>query len=379
MFNTEKSIPDEEKLPRSDSLSSEVKQESSSQESLELKTEFELGLSQDLETVVTAMNSFKKIAEEAETPEQKEKLNSLREKILGTAKRFLKVGRNITLTGFIALGVPLGLEGVKYYGTHPELETTRDERGNVVYVHPDTKTTHILNVLAGRELISLEEASNNFRGILKTRANALGIELPEDFDTYNIDQLDSFLTTVMNEKGFDAKPGEFKDYFYDFQYLERIELPENESQEIYNLVWEIEKESGNPKVRFQTKGPNVFGVALSDEDTYRPHYNPLENTIYLPMDMFVEQDEGYKLLIAELSHAKQLKDDPFGFYFKTASSALRIFSKGGFDMSKLSEAQREEYRTPGSLEHEAHSSIEPELQKKYQKLTKIKGVKGKKN
>lgn len=339
--------------------------------SLELRTEFESGLKEDVRSVAAIIGDFEKIAEKAETVQQKEQLNSLREKIAKAAKKFLKVGRNIALAGFIALGVD-------YYVTHPDVEIARDARGSIEYIHPDKETTHILNVLAGRESISLEEALNNFREITRTRADAVGITLPEDFDTYGIDQMDSFLTTAFNKKGFNDEPGQLKDYFYDFHYLKRMELPESDAQEIYELVWEVEQESGNPKIRFQTKGPNVFGIALSDEDTYRPHYNPLENTLYLPMGMFVEQVEGYKLLLAELSHGKQIKDDPFGFYFKAASSFLRIFSKGGFTMSKLSEAQREEYSITGSLEHEAHSVIQPRLTEKYKKLTKIKGVKGEK-
>lgn len=195
--------------------------------------------------------------------------------------------------------------------------------------------------------------------------------------------MDNFFVTALNEKSGtasdSAKPGELKDYFYEYQYLKKMDVPEDKVKEIYNLVWAVEQECGNPKIRFQTKGPSIFGVALSDEDTYRPHYNPSENTLYLPMDMFVEQTWGYKHTLAEMSHSKQLKDNPVEFYFKVASSFLRIFSKGGFNMEKLSEAQREEYKISGSLENEAHSVIEPGLTEKYEKLTKIKGVKGDKN
>ena len=349
-----------------------MEQKLSPEQWLGLKTEFVSGLEEDFQAVQEVMGDFESIAQKAETPEQKEKLNLLREKIATATKKFLKLGKNLALVGTIAMGVD-------YYVTHPDVETKDDGKGNIEYIHPDTKTDHILNVLAGKDSISLEEALENTRGIFRTRAEVLGIKLPSDFDTYNIDQIDDFIVTALNEKNdedYAAKPGELKDYFYDYQYLKKMDLPEDEAKEIYSLVWAVEKECGNPKIRFQTKGPSVFGVALSNEDTHRAHYDPLGNTLYLPMDMFVEQTGGYKDLLAEMSHAKQLEDNPLGFYFKGASSLLRIFSRGGFNMEKLSEAQLKEYDTPGSLEHEAHSVIQPKLAEKYEKLIKIKGVKG---
>lgn len=351
-----------------------IEQKPHSEQLLELRTEFESGLTEDFEAAQKVINDFERIAQRAETPEQKRKLNSLREKVAKATKKFFKLGRNLTFVGLIAMGVD-------YYVTHPDIEAEDDGKGNIEYIHPDAKTTHILNVLAGRDSISFEEALENARGIFQTRAEALGIKLPSDFDTYNIDQMDNFFVTALNEKsgGEPAKPGELKDYFYEYQYLKKMDVPEDKVKEMYNLVWEIERECGNPKIRFQTNGPSTLGIALSSEDTYRPHYGPIENTLYLPMDMFVEQAVGYQDLLAEMSHAKQLKDNPTGFYFKAGSSLLRIFSKGGFDMGKLYEAQQEEYKISGSLEHEAHSVIEPGLTEKYEELTKIKGVKGDKN
>ena len=377
MFNPEQTPLDKKEITGENPEIMEQKLSPEQLLELELGTEFESGLTEDFEAAQKVMDEFERIAQSAETPEQKEKLNSLREKIAKATKKFFKLGRNLALVGMIAMGVHY----VDYYRTHPDVEIKDDGKGNIEYVHPDAKTSHILNVLAGKDSISFEEALENARGIFRTRAEILGIKLPTDFDTYNIDQMDNFFVAALNEKneeGDTAKPGELKDYFYEYQYLKRMDVPEDRVKEIYNLVWEVEKECGNPKIRFQTKGPNVFGVALSDEDTYRPHYYPSENTLYLPMDMFVEQTEGYQNLLAEMSHAKQLKDNPVGFYFKTASSSLRIFSKGGFDMEKLYEAQLEEYKISGSIEHEAHSVIEPRLAEKYEGLTKIKGIKGEK-
>lgn len=369
MFDPERENLDPEKTINQDqSQGQKIEQEPLEEERDELEIELEFGLDDDMAMAAEVIRNFNEIAQKAETPEQKKKLNSLRKKISRLVKKFLKTGRNITLAGTLALGVD-------YFITHPDLKIKVDEKGNIEYIHPDPETTHILNVLAGRESISFEEALGNFRAIMRVWAEAEGIELPEDFDTYDIDQIDNFLTNASRKMGRAFKPGDFKDDFYEFYYWERMDIPEEESREIYNLVWELEQECGNPKIRFQKRGPRPFGLSGNDID--RAYYNPLENTVYLPMAHFVEQGKGYQSLIAELSHAKQLRDNPFGFYFKSVISALRIFSKGGFDKGRLLEAQDEEYDIPGSLEHEAHSTIEPQLREKYKKLSEIKGTKGK--
>lgn len=371
MFSQEKFVWEGKNSSPAESLPTEAEEKLFAKESLELRNEFESGLKEDLLTATTAIKNFEAVAETAVTPEQKKKLNLVREKISTAAKKFLKIGRNISIAGLIALSVD-------YYLTHSELETALDEKGNIEYIHPDAKTNHILNVLAGRDSISHEEAIDNFREISKTLADASDVDVPEQYDTYDINQIDSFLTAALNKKSIETKAGEIKDYFYEVHYLSQVDLPEDEAEGIYNLIWQIEQECGNPKIRFQTAGPSILGISLPEKNIYRPHYDPLENTVYVPMDMFIGQSDGYKNLIAELSHAKQLKDDPLGFYFKAGLSFLRMFSKGGFDTNELSGAQREEYYIPGSLEHEAHSDIQPQLENKYEKLTKIKGSKGKK-
>ena len=329
----------------------------------DLETKLNSEIQGDLQEAVNIIQEFEKIAEKAETPAQKEKLNSLRKKISRTVKKFFTIGRRLALVGTLAMSI-------NHYVTHPDLEVTEDEQGDLLFKHPDKQTTHILNAIVGRDSISLEESLKSYKERIKNRIKKIGISLPTEFDSYDIDQVDSYLVKA----GLD-KPGVTRDYFNEYYNFKGVEVSPDESKEIYNLLWEMEEECGNPKFRFQSRGPSVLGIEYSDDDT-RAYYDPIGNTFYIPMDLFVGQEAGHEKLFAELAHAKQLEDNPLEFYVKSASSMLRIFAKGKFDLEILTEAHQEEYEISGTLENEAHSEIEPYLAEKYSKITKGKSIGG---
>ncbi|MST04266.1 MAG: hypothetical protein EXS49_01725 [Candidatus Pacebacteria bacterium] len=321
-----------------------------------------LGAKEDLEAIRSSLGSFEEISREAQLEEEKKGLDSLRSKVFDAARGFLKQCRSLAIIGSIALGAD-------YQLTHPELEIVGDKDGNLEYIHPDSETTHILNVLSGKEVFTPEEALPYFKTLIEQSANEDNIKLPEDFDSYNIDQVDSFWVAALNEKGTEIKPGTFRDSFYSCQYLNKNSTNTTD-RDIYDLTWKMENECGNPKIRIDNETTNISEKLLSQREIYRANYSGPTNTVFLPKNVFFTGN-AYEALISELSHSKQLKDDPIGFYYDGASSMIRMFSKGGFDKAQLHSAQLDEYAIPGSLEHQAHSSIEPKLKAKYKKLTNL--------
>lgn len=70
-------------------------------------------------------------------------------------------------------------------------------------------------------------------------------------------------------------------------------------------------------------------------------------------------------LFAESAHAKQFNDDQIGSYLREiqrlSAMARNIITSG----NSLESAYQKEYKTPGTIEHEAHKVIEPYLINKY--------------
>lgn len=245
---------------------------------------------EDLQVLAQAVDKFDKLAEQAKTPEQKEKIESLRSRAFEVAKKFLRFSSAATLGSMLALSID-------FCATRNTIEKKLDSDGNMEYFHPDRETTRILNTLSG------------------------------------------------------------KGYY---------------SSKISNILWRIEEECGSPNVRFQTTGPSIAGIELGP-NIARPYFNSLSNTVFIPDPQFLEPGKGgIEHLLAELSHSKQLGDNPLNFYAKAVASLFRILGEGGLDAKKLSKAQDKEYDLPGSLENEAHSLIEPELTKKYKDIAQGK-------
>ncbi len=334
---------------------------------LEFLRQFAEKLKYDLDQLQQLLKN-RRTPEISEVPESPE-IQETDSKIAEAIHTFYRFVNRLSLVGLVFLGADQ--QRVRHF----EVETSIDENGNITYTHQDPETTHILNVLAGRELFSEEEALNYFRENLKAKAKFFDISLPSDFDTYTLTQITDFFVPAANAKGLKLSTEEFTGFFYHSQYLSRVELPKGTEQEIYTLVWQAEQECGNPNVRFQTKQ----AIHRDKFESFtRAYFRSSENTIFIPIESFlgIKEGNGYKQIIAELSHAKQLYDDPLKYERDQSESDIRISAEGGSDEKLRHIAYEKEYTIPGSLENTAHHVIEPKLQKKYELLTKIKGVDG---
>jgi hypothetical protein len=114
----------------------------------------------------------------------------------------------------------------------------------------------------------------------------------------------------------------------------------------YQGLMDLGKKYGFPKVH--PKDPNsIFAIASKLSDTEldlgpRPNYNPFTKTI---------QASTSKNWLNEMAHHVQFKNNPIstGSKFLTNDVPAYIFGKSP-------------YRTSGTMEHEAHSIIEPKLE-----------------
>lgn len=283
------------------------------------------------------------------TKEDKEAIKTIKNKFYKISRRFLKITGGMTLLGLIA-------SSENYYKTKYETTAEKDSKGNTVYKHSDTETTHILNYFSGRETLTEEEITYNIRLLAKNSAKVFDIELPPDFDNFNLEQIDSFFASVPKTK---LKKGDMINFVDD--YVDREIKP---AEDIYELIWQLEKECNNPKIKFVVNPPSF----LTDNLTI--NYSSLKNAIYIDI---LAQGGGPDDLIAELAHSKQFRGSLFKRIIKDlryTKDLIKVFLRGGFNTERLNEEYSKLYAEKGTIEYEAHSEIAPELKEKYEKLTK---------
>lgn len=332
--------------------------------------DFESGITADYWANLKKIERLNELESYAKRAEQKTRLANIRKKAQQIVKDSLRVSRNVTLVLSI-------VTTAHYEATHPDLKKESWPDGSVSYTHPDEETTHILNYLAGREQLTLKDGLSNFIEFTKNLKELKGVDIkiPDDIDNFTHEQMDEFWRDVCIKLGYTENNITFLKQVFDGHFFSKINVPPERADEIYNLVWKMEQECGNPNIRFMTSGP--YGRAT---DMDRAYFDPRTNTIYIHMDKFIEAGEygGHAEVLAEMSHSKHLGDRPIDFLFSAVMASGRILYSGGADPDNLSQAQQREYDREGSLEHEAHSKIEPELKKSYEDLLDLKGDNSKK-
>jgi len=265
------------------------------------------------------------------TPKQESRLREIKKKIAEQIGKFLRVARRA-----IAVGAIIGLSGVagetattiiNYEMNHPVLRETVDASGQTIYVHPDERTTHYLNILAGKDKFTDED---------------LKFANENDRTAEDLNKLAGF------EKFTDDD-------------VERMD------KDIYSLVWKLEEESGNPRIRFEEEGkPSAM---VSSKNAF---YDVKLNVVYIDIDDLISGME----VVAEMSHGKQFKDSPLESYLLVFRDFIKVylnrFSTEGFE-----EAYDRLYNTPGSVEYQAHKVIQPDLENRYPITPHLKQIKDK--
>lgn len=134
-------------------------------------------------------------------------------------------------------------------------------------------------------------------------------------------------------------------------------IGENYDSRLYiNRLWNLYNKSNKPNIKSVQKDYfnaipllQKFGIMNGDEN--RAHYSPFTNTMYVDPNDVAEDIE------AEMSHAYQINgtDTPRSWkwmkqFLSRPNGDFEINGKSGYD-------------TPGSLEHVAHSIIQPAIKR----------------
>lgn len=209
---------------------------------------------------------------------------------------------------------------INYTATRHTVESKVGDTGEISYIHEDAETTHLINVLAGKDTLTHAELEE------------------------------------LKIQGTSPKMGSY-------------------DEELYKALWALEQESGNPKVRFfvNQRKEHPIKFLLSKN---RSNYDPVTNTVYI--NIFSSDEEVLHQYIAELSHGIQFDQHPITSTTKSISDIVPLIGKALLQKSDATNTSligrfvnnySSTYEMPGTLEHDAHSIIEPTLENKLRDLT----------
>jgi hypothetical protein len=310
------------------------------------------------------------IDEDKLSPEQKSAFLKVKEKIFNVSKKFIRTAEWIT----IITGV---LHFANYERTHSELEKKINEKGEITYSHEDQRTTHLLNILAGKEKFNESDFMSDIRPLISFFCDKYNLSLPKNIGEMSIDEIDKFIfdnqdliNSKVGEKRLPFERGDFKKQM--FNELRALNIPNDTTEStpnknLYDLVWTLEEECGNPRVRF-----NEENIGFSPFKDFKgvSHYDPINNIVYINMYDLTAGDNKYGTFFPEMSHADQFNKNQIASYLNACGDFLSVFKKAGFNSNKISLEYGKLYNKPGSIEHEAHKLIEPYLKNKYQLFIK---------
>lgn len=261
-----------------------------------------------------------------------------------TLKTISKVVCALTAAALLSLTV-------NYYRTRNTIETC-NKNGQITYTHSDPRTTHLLNYWTGEELLTPEERLEVLQEGFANVCTLREMSCP-DFSRMNESQFTEWFYQTFPPT---ARHEEKKTTSLD-DLLVNSGLPFPLQREydpvLYQKLWQIAAESGAPSLRW------TLGEFLIDSIAPEGYFDAYQNTIHV--HPFINP----KTLVAEFAHAKQAEEDPIQYSIGLLQTGWRVATRIVLKSMTLDRAYMLEYRTPGSIEYEAHHIIEPELLKKY--------------
>jgi hypothetical protein len=250
--------------------------------------------------------------------------------------------------------------------TRYKITSTVEKNGKISYSHEDPETTHVINVLAGKEKLHDIEKKSILIDYLERRLDLPFFQNhPKYHDLNKKGLLGMSLDELMKIKQ------ELMDFF---KYIEPINIdpgPQNFDPELYDVLWKLSKECGSPKVNFKLLDKkSIFGFY----GTGNNFYDPLTNTIFINIG---DNESTIDAYLSELSHGKQFNEKPVTSNLLSARDLLKsikdgVLDKGNFVTPKVDTIVRRIdisiqnkynslYDDPETVEYEAHKIIEPKL------------------
>ena len=251
---------------------------------------------------------------------------------------------------------------------------TRAPNGHITFAHEDKETTEILNWVTGYGPMPAGYSSPEIRADIDRQIlNNHGFKHnPSDFETMNEEQVRAYTRNLMDPtKEMDTK------MVNGLMATSTITVPTfAPNPTLYTKLWKLQERLGAPKIRWIFQEENVSNEQIKLLNMRgRAHYDSYTNTIYLPAQVdtihsvLPEHETGLSLptIVAEDSHAQQFVNQPFLTRVLEFRDGLERFGRNEISGAKTpAEYQTnydKTYKEWGTLEHNAHSKIEPSLWK----------------
>lgn len=398
----------------------QIPQSESSGEVRDLRTE-RVGLpSESTAAVANVEHELGKVEEKNTEKIEPRLLDRVRGKLGALAKAVLLTG------ALYAVGTEKVELRSQIFGAE-KLVKSRDVGGRTVYEHVDAETTHILNIVAGKEKLTSEEKISLQIDLARMSLSDTGRKLPENFaglsEAERLDWLadDSAQWLIERDYGGENKNKLRDKFLYDNGPEERmilleawgVDVPEEVKkldeaafvnwmvepykemvrkrylleeraawknifslltstpefdEGTYEAIWRLEQEVGAPRVRLSYSAA-ASGMAFfaAESDGF---YDGMSNTVYLNFGGIEA-----RTLIAEMAHSQQRKEAPISTAFRELLALGRVISRTAKEMSVSSakSAYGAEYSLPGSIEQEAHGPIEGKLRERFERYKKKQG------
>lgn len=303
------------------------------------------------QSIKAASDTAKTIEASSFSAEHKEKL---RDKLKRSIKKMFRI--------FSFAAALTGAAGMADYTlTRYKVEQKTGANGGVVYIHQDQETTHIINILSGKEQLSNFDKKDILLDYLTDELKSFHEDgqyeaiSQSGLEKMSFSELEEIAREFMHVRGFvrhlftDSNPG-----------IETFD------QELYNALWKLEKECGNPKVRFRL-GSKKSILNLHDPD--RSFYQSFTNTIFIDMG---ENETAIEYYISELSHGKQFDQNPVSSYVMGVKDVLKTIKGALVNRENLDSSYGNLYDQSGTLEYQAHKELQPKLETELESLTPIR-------
>lgn len=313
------------------------------------------------ESLLAGAQSIEEAADRLATehPELAQDANKLKKK----ARRFMRMAPLVLYASY-AIGGLVGAEYQEYNAEGYHVEEHVDKAGDITFSHQDPETTQVLDYLSGRgEMprdVKRAEEAWKIRDLYKSLDQPLpaGIEKMDDASLSKTYDHGLFLLHKKYPKNIKYHPGKID---------QDIPTTFERNDELYQALWNIERETGNPRI--------VMDMDESKADqgrSFRASYNRESNTmhIYYPplkADVAQSRSEAIGAMVAESSHAQQFHGSFVGHIknsIREERDVADVTNRAAVEHKSFDDAYDErEYDTPGTIENEAHTVIEPELKK----------------
>lgn len=302
----------------------------------------------------------------------------------GTAERIeKKVGKITSLLKVASMTLALygSYDASSYATSRYEITTEMGRDGNTEYEHEDQETTRILRFLTGAEALTPEDRILFYRQIVREAyreyLSTKRIFLSEGQDDNSFEQFQDLEQTLPGTKEelrellidlyikkdellgtIDKAKSKQKAYIL-FNELEQPYINYNSNLE--KAIWELQIKVGSPRIRWADSKANTWSyIHSSVAGPSRANYSPGDNTIYLTPGSFNSESLGM-VLTSEDAHALQFNTNPISSRIRIILDMTKTTIDSLKELKSLYAAQHDQYHTPGSIEHEAHSVIEPQL------------------